>query len=69
MSFSGGEDATVTLYDDSARIQRWMVEISPYPGGPEAASCESERPHPDVKEIDFSRHRLPATGACTSRWT
>ena len=54
MSFSGGEDATVTLYDDSARIQRWMVEISPYPDGPEAASGESERPHPDVKEIEFS---------------
>ncbi len=51
--FTGGEDAMVTLDDDSARIQRWRVEISAYPDGAETASYESERPHPDVTEIQF----------------
>ncbi len=54
ISFSGGEDATVTLADDSARIQRWRVEISAYPDGAETAAYESERPHPDVTEIEFT---------------
>ena len=51
--FSGGEDATITIDDDSARIQRWKVTISGYPDGPETATYQSERPHPDVREIGF----------------
>ena len=52
-AFSGGEDATITIDDDSARIQRWKVTISGYPDGPETATYQSERPHPDVREIGF----------------